>query len=480
MEENRNFSWTDLFIKVILVVIFVLFTVWLLSLGNKDMSNSLDVLTNNIFFENMEKMKNVGKEYFTIERLPEKVGDVKTLTLEEMYEKKLLLELTDKNGNACSAKNSYVSVEKYENEYQMKVFLECGEESDHIIVIMGCYNYCDTDICEFDKDKEEIKEIEYQYKKTTGGKWSDWGKWSEWSKVSVTKENYREVETRIGTEEYSYDKTVTETKYAELQATCPSGYEMQGNTCVKENMIYDYQNPVCPDRTSEGFTLSSQNGFTCKYSKNVTNTTEPLACVAKDGWTVIRNGLTCTYTTTVKVAYQEAYQSPYQVVVGKKLVSSCSGCAAQWQTIYETRYETKYRTAYKTETKTETGTTSCPSGYNYVDGVCTQHSITNETKTATCKSGYNQKDNTCVKTETNYIYENTTKSCPSGYSLTSDEMKCYTKVSTTETVTNTREVTYYRYRIREYIGGTTDYKWSTSKNDKKLLDAGYKLTGKTR
>ena len=47
-------------------------------------------------------------------------------------------------------------------------------------------------------------------------------------------------------------------------------------------------------------------------------------------------------------------------------------------------------------------------------------------------------------------------------------------------MTEKREVTYYRYRIREYVGGNVDYKWSTSKNDKKLLDAGYKLTGRTR
>ena len=46
--------------------------------------------------------------------------------------------------------------------------------------------------------------------------------------------------------------------------------------------------------------------------------------------------------------------------------------------------------------------------------------------------------------------------------------------------TEVREVVYYRYRIREYVGGSVDYKWSTSKNDTKLLNAGYKLTGRTR
>ena len=84
-EENGRFSWTNLFIKIIIVIIFILFTVWLLSLSMKNttkgMSNSLDVLTGNVFSQNVEKMKEVGKSYFTTERLPEKIGDVKTLSL---------------------------------------------------------------------------------------------------------------------------------------------------------------------------------------------------------------------------------------------------------------------------------------------------------------------------------------------------------------------------------------------------------------
>ena len=43
-----------------------------------------------------------------------------------------------------------------------------------------------------------------------------------------------------------------------------------------------------------------------------------------------------------------------------------------------------------------------------------------------------------------------------------------------------RDVTYYRYATREYINGIIDYKWSTSNNDKSLLNNGYKLTGRTR
>ena len=65
-EENRRFSWTGLFIKIIIVIIFVLFTIWLLSLSmkstTKGMSNGISVLTDGIFSQNIEKMKDVNRK----------------------------------------------------------------------------------------------------------------------------------------------------------------------------------------------------------------------------------------------------------------------------------------------------------------------------------------------------------------------------------------------------------------------------------
>ena len=294
-EENRRFSWTNLFIKIIIVIIFILFTIWLLSLSTKGMSNSLNVLTDQVFSENIDKMKEVGKSYFTTERLPKNVGDVKTLTLQKMYDNKLLLELKDKNGKKCSADNSYVSIEKLEKEYQMKVYLECGKEKDYVITIMGCYNYCDTDICE---KKEEAKVLEYEYSKTTGGAWGPWGSWSEWSTGYVSKTNYREVETKIVNETYTYDKPVTETKYVG-EATCQtlSGYALVSNkegVCTYSKTEIDEQSSVCP--TVDGYTLESQQGFNCGYRKNNTETKNP-SCPTVDGYdNTGRSGFTCNYS----------------------------------------------------------------------------------------------------------------------------------------------------------------------------------------
>ncbi|MBR7042470.1 MAG: hypothetical protein IKI04_03105 [Bacilli bacterium] len=568
-EENRRFSWTNLFIKIIIVVIFILFTIWLLSLATKNatrevtkgMSDSINVLTDNIYAQNMDRMKEVGRSYFTTERLPEKVGDVKTLSLAKMYDEGLILEVKDKHGNACSAKNSYVSVEKMENEYQMKVYLECGEEKDSIKVIMGCYNYCDTDICE---RKQGVKGIEYEYSKTTGGSYGPWGNWTNWSKTAVSKTNYRDVETKVVREDYSYDKKTTKSTFIE-NAVCPTvdGYTFKGMTngvCSYARVIVDTKGPnTCPQKsgdytlvsqdgfncnytkkaygttnpsacaktTSDGYELVSQNGFTCNYSKTVKGTTNPNKCASTyNGYSLTsQNGFTCNYskpvTSTVSATKTQAYtQSCRNVVVDTKTVWDCSStCKQVIQNVTEYRctsvpngytYSCSSGTLSGTDciissTATTTTTVGCPSGYTKSGNTCVANNGTTSTKTTTvnCPSGYTKSGSSCISNTATTVSKTTKVTCPSGYevrgtscakdvtykhnedSLCDDGLrqsggKCYKDETITERVTDVRNVTYYRYRLRDYTGGTTDYKWSKSDKDQSLLNAGYRLTGKTR
>lgn len=529
-EENRRPSLADFLIKIILVIIFILFTVWLLSLSNKELTNnlsgSLNVLTDRIFAENVDRMKEVGKSYFTTERLPQKIGEVKTLTLAKMYDENLILEVKDKYGNSCSAKNSYVSVEKFADEYRMKVYLECGEESDFIIVIMGCYDYCDTAICE--KKEEKIvtptKSItEYEYRLTKDGKWTEWGPFSEWSKTSVTKTDYREIETKVVKEPYTYDVTDTKVEYVSFNLSCPSGYTSNGSKCYKNESSTSYVDMgTCP-ATYNGMSFVSQTGDVCNYGKSTT--TSP-SCPSVAGYTLAsRNGMTCTYTKTntqtsspvcdpkygdgtyqsisnftcyYKAVEEGEYCEQVAYQIQKPIYCAGNVCGFYYDTAYKpvcTPYSTEKTTsksAYCKEgytningictlTKTDTKTTSavCPLGYTIVGSTCSSSS--NSTKVLSCPSGYTKtNDNRCYKNTTSTSYKDIVKTCPADYKATSDNTKCYKEVKVTRTVTEDRNVTYYRYRIREYIGGSTDYKWSTSKNDKSLLNAGYVLTGRTR
>ena len=525
-EENRSFSWTGLFIKTILVVVFIIFTVWLISLSTKDMSNSLDVLTDNIFSENLEKMKKVGKEYFTKDRLPLNLGDVETLTLEEMYDKNLLLELKDKNGDACSKENSYISVEKFEDEYQMKVYLECGKEKDHVIVTINCSEF---GTCTEVENVTEDKNTEYEYVKYSNGSWGTWGAWSDWSKVAISKQDNRDVETKVEKEEYSYTENVITTDYKDFTKSCPEGYELttDGTKCYK--IVTSLTNPECNDKTN----LVGRDGFNCKYmeylvttkecpegyeaignncKKTVSNldteSTNPI-CPQLDGYlTTSRDGFTCTYTKHIKGERVETRKGETIPANDENYIYEEVGNPIYEMDLNDFTFKWIHTYAvFKAEVETETGTAACPDKYKQVGNTCVKSTLTTNTleadlycpakegytlktnfntcsyekeviKPAACPEGYAKSGNACTKTTTEH--EDYNKVCPEGYTLTKDGSKCEKQITSTVTKTDTKEVTYYRYRLRQYLNGTTTYKWSSSQTDKNLLNAGYKLTGKTR
>lgn len=162
-EKRRGSLIKDFILKLILIIIFVLLLIWLVPWPNMD---SLNPLKDQIFNSNLQTMKEAGITYFTTERLPVEVGDKTTLTLQKMLDMKLIIPFTDKNGNTCDVKKSYVSLEKKETEYLMKVNLKCGEEEDYILVHLGCYSYCTTDICE-KQNEDDVQVVKPTTKPTS-------------------------------------------------------------------------------------------------------------------------------------------------------------------------------------------------------------------------------------------------------------------------------------------------------------------------
>lgn len=115
---------------------------------DKTFAEKLNPLYDRIFSDNINTMKDVAIAYFTTERLPKAEGQSKKLTLGQMLDMKLLLNIKDKNGKMCDRDKSYVEITKMDKEYKLKVNLSCGDEEDYIITYLGCYNYCLNDVCE--------------------------------------------------------------------------------------------------------------------------------------------------------------------------------------------------------------------------------------------------------------------------------------------------------------------------------------------
>lgn len=439
-EENKRFDWMNFLIKAIIFVIVILFIVWLLSLSTKNMSKGVDVLKDNIIVENVDRMQDVGENYFTIDKLPKNIGETSTITLDEMYRNHLILGVTGKDGKTCNKENSYVSVTKTESGYEMKTYLECGEDSEYIVRELGCYDYCNNCNSEVNPEKPEEpiegdKQIEYQYSKTTGGKWTSYGNWSDWSTKKVTPTNAKQTQTKVVTETYYELEDVTKTKTLAYTLSCPNGYELNNGRCQKLDTTTVTNTPSCAS-TLDGYTLVSQNGLTCNYKKVVSNTTT-----------------SNQYVKTATGSYLPGDTSEYHYE--KVSVTDTPSCdtVCKMQTIYTYKVYKKVKTTSQ-KTYTKTSTLSCPSGYDNNNG-------------------------SCVKTTSSYSYQNAIKVCKEG-TLNSNGTNCIKTYTEKEYVEKTKSTTYYRYRVRSYINGTTTTKWSILKNDNNLLNAGYKLTGKTR
>jgi len=163
-ERKEKFSFKSFFLTILLVLLFIFLLLWLFP-SKWDVKNlqstydieRLSVLYDEIFANNVSRMKDAAIGYFTNERMPKKIGDSEKLTLQEMYDLHLVLKMKDKDGNACDVQRSYVEMTKYTDEYRLKVNLSCGKQEDYIIVYLGCYDYCDG-ICE--KRVEDFKPVD--------------------------------------------------------------------------------------------------------------------------------------------------------------------------------------------------------------------------------------------------------------------------------------------------------------------------------
>ena len=173
--ENKGFPFRNFLLKLILVIAFALIIAGVLPkviqpkivqqncVGEKKAStaecnsNAFKALTSQIFQDNLDKMKDAAISYYTNDRLPVNNGDKDKMTLGNMIEKKIILELYDKNNNKVDKEASYVEITKMENEYLLKVNIKDSEKEDYILVHLGCYNYCKSLLCEKEESSGQIK-----------------------------------------------------------------------------------------------------------------------------------------------------------------------------------------------------------------------------------------------------------------------------------------------------------------------------------
>lgn len=165
-ERKDTFDFKSVILQFLFVALFIFILVWLFPLksdlkkavasaSSNDSSVDLSLFYDRIFNENVVAMKDSAKSYFTTSRLPQNVGDKVKMTLGEMLNAKIILPFVDSKGKQCDLNDSYVEVTKNDDEFVMKVNLKCSNQENYLLVYMGCYDYCQTAICE--KNTADVK-----------------------------------------------------------------------------------------------------------------------------------------------------------------------------------------------------------------------------------------------------------------------------------------------------------------------------------
>ena len=615
-ERRDSFTIKDIILQLLFIILLVFILIWLFPTKgyletrldgiNNKVAESLKPLYTRLFTDNIMTMKEQAKSYYTTPRLPQKVGDKTKMTLGEMYEKGLLLEIVDSNNKACDTEKSYVELTKMEDEYQLKVVLSCSDKEAFVIEYLGCYDYCNGKLCsKADTTTTQVKKYRYQYVLSIGGTCTDFGAWSDWTQNKIEASDNVKVDTKTERVLVGYNKVwdVVDTKTVDEKYNEEVSFGYSTRT-IKKTTTYNYTTKSTT-KVVPYSTTSSSKTTTIPYSERTLKKTTTYNYTTKSTTKVVPYSTkvatkdtigpfstrtlkkTTLYTYTItKTPTGTTWVDAGTYGPTKEIKSSTStvrytaissyedfDCSANpCKTVIYTTYKVeKAQTTYTEKkscpenardtgsgcevvtyttdyycpvgTKTDTGclikadqtVLYCPEGKDNGSGCaitttekyCAQGEDTGSgcavvtyTTEKYCSQGTdngsgctvtaNQNVNYCpegVDNGTGCKITTVTKYCSKGedtgtncvdityekqnYCATGTDTGsgCVKIVEKTKPVTQFiygwvekdpiyENVTFYRSKTRTCSGGSIDYKWSESNDDKELKDKGYTLTGK--
>ena len=250
-DERRNsVNWKDLIIKIILVVLFIFLLFWIIPRPN------LNPFYDRIFNANIQTMQLTARNHYTVDRLPNNIGDSKSMTLQEMLNNKMILPFVDRDGNTCNTQESFIKVTKTgEQEFSLRIQLSCGNHTDYILDTIGCYNVCVGNDCRETCSVTDCDTTEYRHKR----------------KVTRDVTNY----------------------------TCPKGYTRVGNRCYTS---VTSKKPAIPVRGPDTVKITEPNRGAGESHRVYTDPIEHTGTghwTCPEGYTL--SGSTCTRVTTSSI-----------------------------------------------------------------------------------------------------------------------------------------------------------------------------------
>lgn len=381
-EEKNGFPMKDLLLKVLFLTVFVLLLMWLFPISR----NTVNVkpLTDKVFAENVNTMKDAAKAYYINERLPKNNGEKVSMTLQSMYDNKLLTPFTDNKGTSCDTSSSYVEVTKAnDKEYVVKAYLSCGKQADYVLESVSCNSCCDNKVADnkpvtpekpITPQKQSKVVTKYEYQRTiTNNVWSAWdNNWTFTEKaISPTLQRVEQtvvkgvknVTVNVNELVYLYTRTITVPDSYTLYTT-----ETVEATCTSNHTWSRVQTDCdgnCNKACKAGYTR--EPGFTevctvAGYPNGTCPTAGGYCPTVGEKYTLLRNYTgVCSGTTTKTEEFWASYnpQGSWIRTDSYKYVTTTDTehKYSEWATTLPAGY-TLYQTSKQYKYRTVTGTTS--------------------------------------------------------------------------------------------------------------------------
>ena len=533
-ERRETFSFRSFFLTLLLLVLFILLmlflfpTRWEFKKGCKGCNaKQVEVINDEMFTNNLNKMKDVARGYYTTDKLPTKENETKKMTLKEMYNKHLILKVKDKDGKECNSDKSYTEITKTSEGYKLKVNLSCGKQEDYIIVNLSDYSTCTSNTC--------ATKTETKTNATTNTKTNTNTSVSKSTTTTTTNTNTTKTEvvqtqpTKVAVTGISVSVPSVTLNVGELikvTATITPSNATNTNTVWSNSnsKVAKISNKVITAlsagtttitvKTADGgktatikVTVIDPNAKTNTSTNTKTNTTTNTSTNTGTSTGTKTETKTNTGTSTGTKTETKTEQKPTQTVTYKckivsgkyydstgKVVSKDAYNKSCLVLYYEYSKKVPQNTSYGafselqkekiegSEKVTSTGKIIIDvrkqivqEPYEAVIGY-KEDVATVARSTRTGKSSYipSNKTTDCCEVK----YENVKKLDNGLYSWTEVTYTIVYK-STPITETRYRDVTYYKSRTITITNAYTITEWRKSKNDTSLLNAGYELTGKT-
>lgn len=245
-EKNSEYKLRSFLLKLIIIIAIVTLLIWILpkfasykKVNNATLDNSKNTSINDSKFKsNQLELKEAALKYYDKEKLPQNVGEKGKITLDDLKKQGLISELVCDN-ESCSGSESYVEITKLDNEYLLKVNLNCGKSSDYLIYHVGEYEYCTTLLCEANKNPEVEIDADSKVGSDSNNKPSvdtnkkqDSNNESNNSKKEDNSKNQEDNNTVIG--EFGRWSNYEKTSCTTNAVTC----DKNDRTCLQEIKIY--------------------------------------------------------------------------------------------------------------------------------------------------------------------------------------------------------------------------------------------------